>query len=153
MDRSRVFEADPARLADVRKFIIHCARGGPFESVLDDLLIAASEASANAVLHSGTDEFTVSWHSEGHSVEITVQDHGLYERGLALPEIDGKAHRGLHLMARTMSEISIRRGTRDHPGTKVRMVKVLPRASGRHLHDRQPAERQSHAAARSARRR
>jgi anti-sigma regulatory factor (Ser/Thr protein kinase) len=125
IDRSRTFEADPGALSEVRRFIRDCASGGPFAPVLDDLLIAASEASANAVLHSGTKAFTVSWRSDAKTVEITVRDDGVYEGGVEVPEIDGQAHRGLHLIARLMSETSLHRGTRERPGTVVRMVKVV----------------------------
>jgi anti-sigma regulatory factor (Ser/Thr protein kinase) len=126
MERTRTFPADSGRLADVRRFVTECARGGPFEPVLDDLLIAVSEASANAVLHSGTAEFRVTWRSEADAVEITVEDDGVYHGGVSLPEIDRTGHRGIHLMAATMNEVALIRGTPGHPGTTVRLVKSLP---------------------------
>jgi anti-sigma regulatory factor (Ser/Thr protein kinase) len=114
----------------VRRFVIECARGGPFEPVLDDLLIAVSEASANAVLHSGTAEFRVTWRSEPGAVEITVEDDGIYRGGVSLPEIDGTGHRGIHLMAATMNEVALIRGTRSQPGTTVRLVKSVRSRAG-----------------------
>jgi anti-sigma regulatory factor (Ser/Thr protein kinase) len=125
MDRTRVFEAQPRRLAEVRRFIAECARGGPFEQVLDDLLIATSEASANAVLHSGTRQFRVTWHEDADSVVIMVTDDGVYGPGVGMPEADSTSHRGIQLMSRTMSEITIRKGTPDHVGTEVRMVRTI----------------------------
>lgn len=126
-DRTRLFDADPSRLADVRRFIGDCVRGGPFEAVLDDLLIAVSEASANAVLHSGTRQFRVTWHEDAGSVAITVTDDGIFGTVVAAPEIDDTSHRGIQLMNRTMSEIRIRKGTPERTGTEVRMVRTLPR--------------------------
>jgi anti-sigma regulatory factor (Ser/Thr protein kinase) len=97
-------------------------------NVLPDLLIAASEAAANAILHSGTKEFRVTWRSTRERVEITVEDDGIFLDTVPLPEIDGIGHRGISLMAATMDELSLIEGRRDRPGTRVRLVKVLRRA-------------------------
>jgi len=129
MDRSRAFDAHPSRLAEVRRFIGDCARGGPFEPVLDDLLIAVSEASANAVIHSGTREFRVTWHEDAASVAISVVDDGIYGPVVEVPELDDTSHRGIQLMAQTMSEITIRKGTPERMGTEVRLVRTVPAES------------------------
>jgi anti-sigma regulatory factor (Ser/Thr protein kinase) len=129
MIRTRSFETHPSQLRRVRVFITECARGGPFEPYLDDLLIAASEASANAVAHSGSDRFSVTWDPRPDSVCIVVEDQGIYQRRVSLPEIDGTAHRGIHLIAATMNEVTLTRGTRKRPGTTVRMVRRLAAAN------------------------
>jgi anti-sigma regulatory factor (Ser/Thr protein kinase) len=87
--------------------------------VLPDLLIAVSEAAANAILHSGTEEFRVSWRSTQDRVRITVEDDGIFVDRVPVPEIDGVAHRGISLMAATMDELSLTEGRRDRPGTRV----------------------------------
>ena len=128
MNERRVFPADRRQVGEVRRFIAACAEAAEMSDVLPDLLIAASEAAANAILHSGTREFRVIWRSTEDLVEITVEDDGMFVDRVPLPEIDGIAHRGISLMAAAMDELSLVEGRTGRPGTRVKMVKVLPTA-------------------------
>ena len=126
MKDQRVFPADPTEVGEVRQFIAECARRASMSHVLPDLLIAVSEAAANAILHSGTEEFRVSWRSAGDRVRITIEDDGIFVDRVSVPEIDGVAHRGISLMAATMDQLSLTEGRRDDPGTRVELVKRVP---------------------------
>jgi len=133
--QQRTFPADPAQVTEVRRFVSECARSAAVTDLLPDLLIAASEAAANAILHSGTTEFRIIWRSTPTRVEITIEDDGLFVDGVSIPEIDGVAHRGISLMAATMDELSLVEGRDERPGTTVQLVKIVssrrPTARGR----------------------
>ncbi len=117
------FPAQPDQLVHVRNFIARRALADSFSATLPDLLIAVSEACANAIVHSGTSDMVVRWMPEGDTVRITVEDHGIFRPNISVPELDGIGHRGIHLMLASMDEVAIRQGTREHPGTTVKLVK------------------------------
>ena len=121
---SREFPAVPAALAEVRSFMRdRCADGGIAGAPADDLLLAVSEACANAVLHSGSASFRVTWQQRGGRIEVRIADEGTFDR--AIPSGDRPGGNGLPLMTAVMDEISVRRGTARRPGTEVRLVKRL----------------------------
>ncbi len=123
---SRRFEADPVVLADVRRFVRGCAEeAGLSERTIDDLLLAATEASANAVLHSGSGRFDVVWTRREDRIEIEVRDHGAFRRRVRVPELEGPGGFGIPLMMSLTDEFELHEGTRDRPGTSVRLVKLL----------------------------
>ena len=94
-----------------------------FSSSVHELQLAVTEACANSILHSGTREFRVSVAKVGSCLEITIEDDGVYQRVIPVPEIDGQGHRGLHLMAAMVDDFTLHRGSERTPGSVVRLVK------------------------------
>lgn len=97
---------------------------GLAERTTEDLVLAVSEACANAVLHSGSPDVEVGWTLHGDRVEVDVQDQGLFRRRVRLPGLDGPGGFGIPLMAALTEELVIEEGTRRRPGTRVRLVKL-----------------------------
>lgn len=120
---TRVFAAERRVLADVRRFVAQEANRLTFTSFVKDLELAVTEACANSIVHSQTEEIRVSIARFGSCLEITVEDDGVYRETLPLPEADGRGHRGMHLMAAMVDTFSLRRGTNERTGTTVRLVK------------------------------
>ena len=126
--RSRVFPAVPQSLAAVRVFLRErCAEAALSGRATDDVILAASEASSNAVLHSGGRSFQLSWRRRGDRIEIRVRDQGRFHRAVAT-DPDRHGGNGIPLMTALMDEVTVRRGTARRPGTDVRLVKDLSRA-------------------------
>jgi anti-sigma B factor antagonist len=119
----RSFPADRTALQEIRTFVRSRAVTDSFGRWADNLALAVSEACANAILHSGTPEITVTWKSLPDRVEVEVRDEGIFRRTLP-SEQDGPAGRGLLLMMSAMDQITITCGTDSRPGTVVRMVKL-----------------------------
>jgi anti-sigma regulatory factor (Ser/Thr protein kinase) len=119
----RSFPADRDVLRDVRRFVAAEVGRLDFPDFVPDLQLAVTEACANAILHSGTDEMRVSVESTGPCLQITVEDDGVYKQSLPLPELDGEGHRGLQLMVALVDDVSVRRGTEEQAGTTVRLRK------------------------------
>ena len=90
-----------------------------------DLLVAVSEACANSALHTDSDELTVRWESAADRVEVAVEDDGVFESTIPVPELNGDSRggRGIPLMMALMDEVTISQGTDIEPGTIVRLVK------------------------------
>jgi anti-sigma regulatory factor (Ser/Thr protein kinase) len=120
---ARSFDAQSKVLSDVRRFVASEANRLTFSRFADDLQLAVTEACANAIVHSGTDEIRVTVTPLGGCIEITIEDDGIYQRTLPLPELDGQGHRGLHLMAAMVDDFSLHRGTEERQGTTVTLVK------------------------------
>jgi anti-sigma regulatory factor (Ser/Thr protein kinase) len=120
---ARAFTAESRVLSDVRRFVATEADRLTFSRFVNDLQLAVTEACANAILHSGTEEIRVTIKPTGSCLEITVEDDGIYRRSVPFPELDGQGHRGLHLMAAMVDDFSLRRGTEEHQGTRVTLVK------------------------------
>ena len=90
---ARVFPAHPSALFGVRKFLRERAAAEGFGPALtDDIVLAASEASANAVLHSGSRTFWVSWSGGGDRVVVEVSDDGEFKRRVLLGAVDAGGH-------------------------------------------------------------
>jgi anti-sigma regulatory factor (Ser/Thr protein kinase) len=123
----RHFSSDPASLRDVRKFIRDRAEEASLHGRdTEDLVQAVSEVCANAVLHTGSREFTVSWSVQpGDGAEIKVCDQGVFAPHSFRERAGGF---GLPLAAALVDEVSIARGTPGQPGTTVRLLKNPARA-------------------------
>ena len=120
----RSFRAHPSSLFQVRQFVRQQATAARLPPrVVDDLLLASSEASVNAVLHSGSRTVRVTWRQGGGCVDIEVEDDGVFQRLLPVPQVDDRGGRGILLMTAVMDEVSIHEGTEREPGTVVRMRK------------------------------
>jgi anti-sigma regulatory factor (Ser/Thr protein kinase) len=121
---ARTFDADPQSLADVRVFLRERAEhAGVSDRTRDDLLLAATEAAANAILHSGTRSLEVVWSASAEAVTIEVRDQGTYRRRVRVPSVEGPGGFGIPLMAALTDELEIREGTPRRPGTSVKLVK------------------------------
>jgi serine/threonine-protein kinase RsbW len=125
---SQTFPALPSALYEVRKFIRgESEKAGLSAATTNDVVLAVSEACANAVLHSGSAEMDVSWVNTGECVEITVRDEGAFIRRIPIPEIDRSSGHGIPLMMALMDEVGVVEGTERSPGTTVRLVKCRDR--------------------------
>jgi anti-anti-sigma factor len=118
---SRTYDADRAVLAEVREFIRHRAVRDSFGHWTDSLVLAVSEACANAISHSGSQSVRVTWLTRGDRAEVEVRDEGMFRR--AKSDSEGTHGRGILLMMSVMDQITISCGTDARPGTVVRMVK------------------------------
>src|SRR5512133_2576813 len=109
-------------LADVRRFV--AAGSAPYlaQPSVHDLVLAVTEACANAIRHSGSDEIRVTVAIDGPCVEITVEDDGIYRMSLPVMDGDPGSNRGLYLMAAMVDDFSLHRGTAARAGTTVRLL-------------------------------
>ncbi len=108
-------------LSEIRGFVRDAAARASFQGRTDDVLIAASEACANVIRHSGSANLVVTWASMGGLAEIRVEDFGVF-RANGVPEVPGASGYGIGLMRAVADEFEIERGTEDRPGTRVRIV-------------------------------
>jgi serine/threonine-protein kinase RsbW len=123
---SRSFRAHPSALSQVRQFVRDQAAGDGLEGeIVDDLVLAISEACVNAVIHTNSSHVQLQWRVEGSQIQIQVQDEGVFGRKVPIPELDGTAGRGIPIMLALVDEVTIREGTPSRPGTVVRFVKYL----------------------------
>ena len=121
---SRTFPALPSALYQVRKFIREQAEElGLSAQSANDVILAVSEACANAVLHSGSVEMEVAWTPEGECIQVTVRDRGVFKRRVPIPELDRSSGHGIPLMMALMDEVGVSEGSDRRPGTTVRLVK------------------------------
>jgi anti-sigma regulatory factor (Ser/Thr protein kinase) len=121
---ARSFPAVADALPEVRRFLRERAvREGLSQSMIEDLILAASEASANAVLHSGSRDFEVEWVALDDAVEILVRDGGTFKRRVRVASVDGPGGFGIPLMTALADQIEIKEGSTARPGTHVRLVK------------------------------
>ena len=122
----RSFRAHPAALSQVRDFVrTQATSDGLNETTTDDLVLAVSEACVNSVIHTNSSHINISWRRHGGDVEVLVQDEGVFDRKVPVPELDGTAGRGIPIMLALVDEVSIREGTPARPGTQVRLRKVV----------------------------
>ena len=110
-------------LADVRRFVATATAPYLEQPSIQDLVLAVTEACANAIRHSGSDEIRVGVTVNGLCVEITVEDDGVYLMSLPVVDGDPGSHRGMYLMAAMVDDFSLHRGTDAHAGTTVRLLK------------------------------
>jgi serine/threonine-protein kinase RsbW len=113
-------------LADVRRFVESAASAHLSEAFVHDLQLAVTEACANSIRHSGTEEIRVSVAPIGDCLEVTVEDDGVYRMTLPVIEGEPQSHRGMYLMAAMVDDFSLRRGIAGRSGTTVRLVKCAP---------------------------
>lgn len=120
----RTFPSEPEALAEAREFVRrHAWAAGLSRAATDDLILAVSEASTNAVLHSGSEEFEVEWRDGATAVEVEVRDHGRFRRRVRMTEVEGPGGFGIPLMTALTDGVEISEGTASDPGTKVRIRK------------------------------
>lgn len=128
---NRSFRAHPSALSQVREFVREQARDeGLAAGISDDLLLAISEACVNSVIHTNSSRMQISWRRHESRIEILVEDEGVFERRIPVPELDGIAGRGIPIMLALVDEVTIREGTPAQPGTVVRFVKELGMKGG-----------------------
>lgn len=121
---ARTFPAHRSVLREVREFIRHLAREDEFVDDEEGLVLAVSEAVANAIVHSTCSRIGVTWRCSPDRVEVDVEDDGVFRRKVSVPEIDGQGgQRGILLMMALLDQVSISGGTESRPGTTVRLIK------------------------------
>jgi serine/threonine-protein kinase RsbW len=121
---SRTFPARKESLADIRGFIRTLAEDARLsDQSTEDLVLAVSEACANAVLHSGSRSVEVAWHLGDERVQVEIRDQGIFRNRVRLPSVEGPGGFGIPLMAALTEELQIQEGTRRRPGTRVRLIK------------------------------
>ena len=121
---SRSFPALPSALYEVRKFVREEAeKAGLSPATANDIILAVSEACANAVLHSGSAEMEVTWRHAKECVEAEIRDQGVFIRRVPIPEFDRASGHGIPLMMALMDEVSVQEGSERNPGTTVRLSK------------------------------
>ncbi|MGH2677196.1 MAG: ATP-binding protein [Actinomycetota bacterium] len=123
---SRTFPARKESLAEIRTFIRSMAEGvGLSDRTTEDLILAVTEACANAVLHSGSRSLEVEWRLGAGRVQVEIRDQGIFRSRVRLPSFEGPGGFGIPLMAALTEELDIEEGTRRRPGTRVRLVKWM----------------------------
>jgi serine/threonine-protein kinase RsbW len=110
-------------LADVRRFVASASAPYLEQPSIHDLVLAVTEACANAIRHSGSQEIRVTVVTRGPCVEIVVEDDGVYRMSLPVTDGDPGSHRGMYLMAAMVDDFSLHRGTAANAGTTVRLLK------------------------------
>jgi anti-sigma regulatory factor (Ser/Thr protein kinase) len=124
--RTHTFPADPRSLGSIRRLVR--AEGSAAEldeGALGDVVLAASEASANAVLHSGGTQIRIELAMIDSCFVVNVEDDGTFEG-------DRRAHdpsrgHGLRIIRAVMDEVQVRRGAVGVRGTRVTMRKCAAR--------------------------
>lgn len=120
---TRAFAATSEVLPEVRRFLAAEMDRLSFRGFVHDMQLAVTEACTNSIRHAGASRILVTIVPSGACLEITVEDDGVYRRSIPIPEMDGTGHRGLHLMAAVVDDLSVRPGTPGRAGTVVRFVK------------------------------
>jgi len=119
----QTYRSHPAQLARIRDTVRDLAvQAGLQRGRIEDLVLAISEAAANAIVHSGSGRLTVSWEVTDDRVVVEVRDEGVFRKRVPMPELDGVGGHGIPLMMALVDEVSVREGTAVAPGTVVRMV-------------------------------
>jgi anti-sigma regulatory factor (Ser/Thr protein kinase) len=95
------------------------------ERAAGDAVLAASEASANAVLHSGGSFVRVELEVLLPCMRIRVEDDGLFDRRVGTPDRNGGSGRGLQIIMALMDEVTLEEGSAERPGTSVTMTKCV----------------------------
>src|SRR5712691_5866281 len=122
----RAFPARTSSLVEIREFVRErVPAAGLSEDAVGDLVLAVSEAAANAVVHSGTTEpLDVRITSGRNGVEVQVSDRGLFRSRVRTPGYESTGGNGIPLMVALVDELSITEGTERRPGTIVRLRKL-----------------------------
>lgn len=126
----RSFRATPEALRDIREFIRQRAKKARLDSQgTEDLVLAVSEAATNAVIHSDTSEVLVGWARSSSHIEICVKDQGIYKHRIPMPDRLDSGGRGIPIMVALVDDVTLSPGTRERPGTVVRLTKRLQSGS------------------------
>jgi anti-sigma regulatory factor (Ser/Thr protein kinase) len=123
------FPAAPEALARMRAFVRHALKGASPEEV-SEVVLAVSEACANAVSHASGEHVDVAIEVRSDVIDVRVADDGVFgtpqaSKGGLSPGI------GIPLILAIMDEVRIKRGRPESPGTTVRMFKRLHRITVR----------------------
>jgi anti-sigma regulatory factor (Ser/Thr protein kinase) len=121
------FRADPSALAEVRAFIRASAVDAWLsEEAAEDLALATTEACRDLLAHERSSFMFVSWWAHAGRVEIRVRDEGVLGEA---PTVQGPggADAGLRFpyILAFVDEVDLRPGTRERPGTSIRLVKEI----------------------------
>jgi anti-sigma regulatory factor (Ser/Thr protein kinase) len=129
IETARSFRAHPASLHGVREFVREQATLAGVGPIAEDLVLAASEAAANAVMHSNTDVIKVRVRVHTDKAEVEVADRGVFKR--RVPAAVDEGGRGIFMMMALMDEVGIRQGSPNEPGTVVTLRKRSDRQLAR----------------------
>ena len=122
----RWFPAHAGSLADIRSFVREQLAGALTDDGVDEMMVATSEASANAVRYAGAGRVQVDITVQRDQVEVQVRDEGTFRRpGDEWRATAGAGLRGygFPLMEALTDSLTVEEGSSDSPGTVVRMVK------------------------------
>ena len=110
---------DPSEVSRARRFIREgCQATYLRPEALQGIVLAVSEACANAVEYAGASKVKVTWDRGAEGVVVEVADDGRFEQEPASDHLGI----GLAMAARVVDEITIKKGSREDPGTVVRLV-------------------------------
>lgn len=122
----KAFRAHPSALYEIRQFVrLRGAAGALPEAVVNDLLLAVSEAAANSIIHTTTPSIELTWAVRRDCVHVEIKDQGVFKKRVRMPEVEGQGGHGIPLMMALVDEVTIQEGTAREPGTLVRLVKCL----------------------------
>lgn len=116
----RSFPAAPSALGEIRRFVRDSLNASIDEPAREELNLAVSEAGANSILHSGAEHVDVEIAMGDGAIEVSVSDDGVFR-----PDPAETGGFGFRIMAATVDEMWISRGTERRPGTSVCLVKRL----------------------------
>lgn len=99
--------------------------GGLSRESTEDLILAVSEAATNAIRYGcpGGAEVAIRWSRRETCTEVEIEDRGVFRKRIPIPDLEEAHGRGIPLMIALVDEMHIREGTRERPGTVVRLVK------------------------------
>src|SRR6266508_2485234 len=114
----RYLPPEHSAVSEARKFV-RDASTNVTPQALNDLVLAASEACANSVEHAGASRVKLTWDREPESIVVQIEDDGVFGREMRGDHLGI----GLSLVASVVDEITIKAGSKENPGTVVRLVK------------------------------
>jgi serine/threonine-protein kinase RsbW len=119
-----MFPAHPSAVYQIRQFVRgHADEAALSRDGIDDLVLAATEASTNSLRHTVTEWIELAWYATEDQVEVLVRDDGLFGQRIPLRGLDTEGGFGVRLMMALMDEVHIYKGSAQRPGTAVRLVK------------------------------
>ena len=132
--RAGAFPSTPQAVPQIRSFVRENAAPPASPQIVDDLVLAVSEACTNSVLHSTGAEVTIRLEIYPDAVAVEIEDHGSFDaetsEDAAAWEGPATGGRGITIMVALSDEMFIRKGAPEQPGTLVRLVKrTSPEAS------------------------
>ena len=128
---ARSFPALAEDLHRIRGYVrAEAEQGSISPDAVDELVLAVSEACANAVLHSGCRDVSVHLEILGDRIVVSVEDEGTFVKRVVMPELGEQGGRGIPIMMAMTDEFSIREGSDREPGTVIRLVKYAPQGAG-----------------------
>lgn len=123
----RQFAAQPAVLQQIRGYLIDLASGSRLAADdLNTIVLAAHEAAANAIEHSGSQSLEICWRRSPDTVEVAIADDGEFTAGRGRSDDRG---RGIGLLLALADRVEVCPGRPHRPGTTVRMLFRLGRGT------------------------